>query len=45
MTLRDNLDEFKAWAHAVLDGVRAGIPCPDLHIAMALRILVEPVDA
>ncbi len=39
MTLRDNLTESKAWAHAVLDDVRAGLPRSETSVIAALRTL------
>lgn len=39
MTLRENLNDAKAWAHAVLDDVRDGIPCLASDVRKALRIL------
>ncbi len=45
MTLRDNLTESKAWAHAVLDDVRDGFPQSAADIRLALQILGEPVNA
>lgn len=39
MTLRENLSESKAWAHAVLDDVRAGLHRSEASVIAALRIL------
>lgn len=39
MTLRDNLTQAKAWAHGVLDDVRAGHAVSAWDIQRALRIL------
>ena len=44
MTLRDNLTPEQAWAHAVLDDVRAGLYHGDSAVTWALRVLGEPVD-
>lgn len=45
MSLRDNLNDSKAWAHAVLDDVRDGFPQRDADVRLALQILGEPVHA
>lgn len=39
MTLRDHLTQQQAWAHAILDDVREGIPTLDRDVRAALRIL------
>lgn len=39
MTLRDNLTQAKAWAHGVLDDVRAGFPVHSRDIRRALCVL------
>lgn len=41
MNLRENISKEKAWAHAVLDDVRDGIPTLDRDVRAALRILGE----
>lgn len=41
MNLRDNLTADQAWAHAVLDDVRDGLPALDRDVRRALRILGE----
>lgn len=41
MTLRDRLTADQAWAHAVLDDVRHGLPALDRDVRAALRILGE----
>ena len=44
MSQRDNLTPAKAWAHGVLDDVRAGLDAhSDTTIRAALRALGEPV--
>lgn len=46
MTLRDHLTPAKAWAHGVLDDVRAGLGVhSETNIRAALRVLGEPVNA
>ena len=46
MSRRDNLTPAKAWAHSVLDDVRAGLGVhSDVTIRAALRVLGEPVNA
>lgn len=46
MSQRDNLTPAKAWAHGVLDDVRAGLDAhSDTTIRAALRALGEPVEA
>ncbi|WP_264181372.1 hypothetical protein [Acidovorax radicis] len=39
MTLRAFLTDDKAWAHAVLDDVRDGLPALSRDVRAALRIL------
>lgn len=41
MNLRDHLNDEQAWAHAVLDDVRDGLPALDRDVRRALRILGE----
>lgn len=46
MNFRENLTPPKAWAHSVLDDIRAGLDAhSDTTIRAALRALGEPVDA
>ena len=46
MSQRNNLTPAKAWAHGVLDDVRAGLGVhSDVTIRAALRVLGEPVNA
>lgn len=45
MTLRDHITTEQAWAHRILDDVRAGLLIHWATVAKALRVLGEPVDA